>query len=665
MIIFWILLSILCKSLPWFKINLSNLSFIRLSCLSIFFSILLIGNMVNIKNIGTGISIYNGFLNISYYNQIIEMFIYFIGSLILISLLPNKIKLNDNERPENISSLVIQAGWLFNYPLIILFNLLGASCLITSSDLLFLYISIELQSFSLYILSSLNKNSISATGAGLKYFLIGGLASCFILLGIGLIYSSTGLTQFDSLTMLAFPNYNSFNLNLIFSQSNFKLWIESGIIFIVAGLLIKLGSAPFHQWAPDVYDKVPTKVTVWLVLIPKLSIFILLFELFNIFLISGRSFSEYYLLLHESVSTFESYLFGTQHLFPEKGTFIIDNFNHFTPESISITNDILKFTSSENFYLPQNFLILSSLISLIIGALLGLSQIRIKRLLAFSAISHIGFLLLSLSINTEISIESFFFYLIQYTLTNLNIFLILLSFGVILDPLSYFKGSLTNIAVVNHNRKLDQNNIINYNKQNNDKGVNTTLPYSELEFNLNKNNSEGLAKDINFISELKGVFNVNPILSLSLAICLFSLGGVPPLLGFFAKQQVLYASISSEFIFLSFVAIIMSVISAYYYLKVIKVSHFENVSDVNFKEFLSFFINHAIIKDLNNLELTKENKEKSLNIGSCSASLETEILSNGITFLISLLTLIITLFIIKPNLLLNSTHILALNIFYT
>lgn len=625
MIIFWIFLSILCKSLPWFKIHLSNLSFIRLSCLSIFFSILLIGNMLNIKNIGTGISIYNGFLNISYYNQIIEMFIYFIGSLILISLLPNKIKLNDNERLENISSLVIQAGWLFNYPLIILFNLLGASCLITSSDLLFLYISIELQSFSLYILSSLNKNSISATGAGLKYFLIGGLASCFILLGIGLIYSSTGLTQFDSLTMLAFPIDNS--LNLIFSQSNFKLWIESGIIFIVAGLLIKLGSAPFHQWAPDVYDKVPTKVTIWLVLIPKLSIFILLFELFNIFVISGRSFSDYYLLLHESLSTFESYLFGSQHLLPEKSTTIIESFNHFTPESIS--NDILKFTSSENFYLPQNLLILSSLISLIIGALLGLSQIRIKRLLAFSAISHIGFLLLSLSINTEISIESFFFYLIQYTLTNLNVFLILLSFGVILDPLSYFKGSLTDII------KLD------------------------------KNNSEGLAKDINFISELKGVFNVNPILSLSLAICLFSLGGVPPLLGFFAKQQVLYASISSEFIFLSFVAIIMSVISAYYYLKIIKVSHFENVSDVKFKEFLPFFNNHAIIKDLNNLEWIKENKENSLNIGSSSASLDTEILSNGITFLISLLTLIITLFIIKPNLLLNSTHILALNIFYT
>jgi NADH-ubiquinone oxidoreductase chain 2 len=306
---------------------------------------------------------------------------------------------------------------------------------------------------------------------------------------------------------------------------------------------------------------------------------------------------------------------------------------------------------------------------LIIGSLLGLSQVKIKRLLAFSAISHVGFLLLSLSINTEISIESFFFYLFQYTLTNLNIFLILLSFGVILNPLSYLKNSLTNIINSDKNNSSiynKKNNSSTFTTQNNSKEANFTLPYSESD--LNKNSSAGLAKDINFISELKGVFNVNPILSLSLAICLFSLGGVPPLLGFFAKQQVLYASISSEFIFLSFVAIIMSVISAYYYLKVIKVSHFDNLSDVKFKESLSFFINHAIIKDINNLELTKENKENkeySLNIGSCSASLDTEILSNGITFLISLLTLIITLFIIKPNLLLNSTHILALNIFYT
>ena len=97
MIIFWILLSILCNSLPWFKNNLSNLSFIRLSCLSIFFSFLLSGNMINIKTIGSGLSIYNGFINITYYNQIIEMFIYFIGCIILIALLPNKINYDETK----------------------------------------------------------------------------------------------------------------------------------------------------------------------------------------------------------------------------------------------------------------------------------------------------------------------------------------------------------------------------------------------------------------------------------------------------------------------------------------------------------------------------------------------------------------------------------------
>lgn len=623
MIIFWILLSVLCKSLPWFKNSLSNLSFIRLSCLSIFFSVLLIGNIINIKTIGSGISIYNGFINITYYNQLIEMFIYFIGSLILIALLPNKINFDGSvKNNKELSYKEIQIGWLSNYPLIILFNLLGATCLISSSDLLFMYISIELQSFSLYILSSLNKNSIPATGAGLKYFLIGGLASCFILLGTALIYSSTGLTQFESLTMLTFPYYNSlFNaLNISLGPSNLNLWLESGVIFIITGFLIKLGSAPFHQWAPDVYDKVPTKVTTWLVLIPKLSIFIILFEILNIFVLSGKSFyftgnEIYYPLFIDNLS------------YP--GSTTMDNLNIFNLDSNLIVNyiDSTSPSAPQKFNnLPQNLLILSSLISLIIGSLLGLSQVKIKRLLAFSAISHIGFLLLSLSINSEISIESFFFYLIQYTITNLNVFLILLSFGVLLDPLSY----------LNKKNKLDLNKI-SFNK--------SEIAYSEF-YSYDKK-SEGINKDINYISELKGVFGLNPILSLSLAICLFSMAGVPPLLGFFAKQQVLYASISSEYIFMSFVAIIMSVISAYYYLKIIKVSHFDNTESKNENK------NYA----LNNFYLDIANKEN-LNLSSSQP------LGEGLTFLISFLTLIITLFIIKPNLLLNSTHILALNIFY-
>lgn len=348
--------------------------------------------------------------------------------------------------------------------------------------------------------------------------------------------------------------------------------------------------------AVDVYDQVPTKVTTWLVLIPKLSILILIFELLNIVITSGY----WNTIIPDVVAIGESSLIS------------------YTP-----LDSIRSLELGENFL--KNILVLSSLISLIIGSLLGLSQVRIKRLLAFSAISHLGFLLLTLSINSEISIESFFFYLIQYTFTNLNIFLILLTFGILLDPLSYKNSDLSE----------NSQNIIN--------GFATN--------NIKKNNQEeGL--DINYISELKGIFEINPILSLSLAICLFSLGGVPPLIGFFAKQQVLYSAISGGFIFISIIAILMSVVSAYYYLNIIKISHFYKNDYLNEKNSFSYLtiFNTSL---LSNLSLNTE------------AEKETQIVSNGVTFVISLLTLIIILFIIKPNLLLNSTHILALNIFYT
>jgi NADH-ubiquinone oxidoreductase chain 2 len=235
----------------------------------------------------------------------------------------------------------------------------------------------------------------------------------------------------------------------------------------------------------------------------------------------------------------------------------------------------------------KNFLILSSLISLIIGSLLGLSQIRIKKLLAFSAISHIGFLLLSLSINTEIAIESFFFYLIQYTITNLNIFVILLILG----------------------------NLIN-------------LP------NLNK--------DLNFISELKGIFNFNPILSLSFMISLFSMAGVPPLIGFFGKQQILYSAISADFIFISIVAISMSVISAYYYLNLIKIS-------IDVLEPTNLVNPQSPLKET---EL-QSYKNKSAPLAPTNFS----------SLLISFITLILLLFIVNPNLILNSIHFMALSLF--
>jgi NADH-ubiquinone oxidoreductase chain 2 len=165
-----------------------------------------------------------------------------------------------------------------------------------------------------------------------------------------------------------------------------------------------------------------------------------------------------------------------------------------------------------SFDVWKNLLLISSLLSLIVGTVVGLAQYRIKRLFAYSTISHVGFLLLALGINSEESIESFLFYLVQYTITNLNAFLVILAFGYMI--------------------------------------------------NLSKKSS-----DIQFISDLKGQFKVNPLLGLALTLSLFSMAGVPPLIGFFGKQMILYSATHRGFYFLSLVAIIVSVISASYYLK--------------------------------------------------------------------------------------------------
>ena len=231
----------------------------------------------------------------------------------------------------------------------------------------------------------------------------------------------------------------------------------------------------------------------------------------------------------------------------------------------------------------KNLLLVSSLLSLIIGSVVGLAQSKIKRLLAYSTISHVGFILLALAINTEQGIDSFLFYIIQYSITNLNAFLILIA-------LSYFYTSAL---------KTKSNSLLNS------------------------------VQDIKYITELKGLFFNNPILSLSFTICLFSMAGVPPLLGFFSKQFVLYSAMQSEYYFIGIISILVSVITASYYLKIIKVLHTEN----------------------------KEIKiEEGSDIQSSIPSLH--------SFMISSLTLFILLFILKPSILLNSTQLLALSLFF-
>lgn len=452
-----------------------SILFNRIAILALIYSILL--DISSLSIISKGIGLHGGLLHITNITQIFHIFVFLLSILILqlTSFYPRKVWI-----PEY-SSLIKLFFWNFHYsrtkilgkmgehlkiieyPLILLFIITGAIFLMSTSDLVSIFLSIELQSYGLYLLSTIYRNSELSTTGGLMYFLLGGLSSCFILLGTSLLYSNSGTTNLDGLYVIT----------SVSESTNFwykPYYINFSLLIFSIGFLFKISAAPFHFWSPDVYDAIPTIVTTFVAIIAKISIFIFLLEL------------VYYT---------SNYYFET--------------------ESFDWTFS----------------LVMSSLLSLIIGTVVGLTQFRIKRLLAYSTISHVGFILLALSISSIESTQAFIFYLMQYSISNLNIFMIIIMIGFSL------------YTYVNNNKE-----------------------YMGL---LDKNNSP-----IQLISQLRGYFFINPILSLSLAITIFSFVGIPPLIGFFAKQMVLSAALDNGYIFLSLIAILTSVIGAVYYLNVIK-----------------------------------------------------------------------------------------------
>jgi NADH-ubiquinone oxidoreductase chain 2 len=365
------------------------------------------------------------------------------------------------------------------------------------------------------------------------------------------LYVNSGTTSLDGIYIITslsdISNYNGHNL-LYWYKS---YYINLSLLILSVGFLFKISAAPFHFWSPDVYDGIPTIVTTFVAIVAKISIFIFLLEL----------------VYYTSNSLFEFQF---------------------------------SWTSS---------LLISSLFSLVIGTVVGLTQFRIKRLFAYSTISHVGFILLALSINSIESIQAFIFYLMQYSISNLNAFIVLISIGF---SLYYY--------------------------------VNDNDDYKELS---DKNNSP-----IQLISQIKGFFYINPILALSLTITIFSFVGIPPLIGFFAKQMVLSAALDNGYVFLTLVAIITSVISAVYYLNVIKQIFFDKPEYIINPELQDITIDGNIIR--NNI-LIKSLTFKSNNI----------VLSSPFTISISILTLIILLFIFIPKEWLNMANILALILFNT
>lgn len=432
---------------------------------------------------------------------------------------------------------------IIEYPLILLFIIAGANFLMSSSDLISIFLSIELQSYGLYLLSTIYRNSELSTTGGLIYFLLGGLSSCFILLGISLLYTNSGITNMDGLYVITSISNVSDNDDWYKSY-----YINFALLIFSIGFLFKVSAAPFHFWSPDVYDAIPTIVTTFVAIIAKISIFILLLEL------------VYY-----------------------------------------TSNNFLGASSSFNWTLS---LLISSLFSLLIGTILGLTQFRIKRLFAYSTISHVGFILLALSISSIESTQAFIFYLIQYSISNLNAFIILVTIGF---SLYYY---INDEATSKESKE-----------------------YKEL---LDKNNSP-----IQLVNQLRGYFYINPLLALSLAITIFSFAGIPPLVGFFAKQMVLSAALDNGFIFLSLVAILTSVIGAVYYLNVIK-------------EIFFFLPQYKLNPLLDNFNLNSNIYTASLFSGASSENnfvksitlkYNNIVMASSISITISTITLVVLLFI--------------------
>jgi len=342
----------------------------------------------------------------------------------------------------------------FEYFVLILCAILGLMFLVSSYDMISLYLSIELQSLCLYVLSASKKDSSFSTEAGLKYFILGSFSSALLLFGISLLYGCTGTTNFD-------------NFYLMFSEmENTDLILESLIVkalfCIAAAFFFKIAAAPFHMWSPDVYEGSPTSSTIFFAVIPKI-------VLFGIFL---RIFQTIF-------SGFEDVF-----LFP---------------------------------------LIFFSISSVIVGSFIALKQKKLKRLLAYSSINHVGYLLLAFSANSLEGTQALFFYLIVYMLTSLCIWSIFLS----------------------------------------------------LNTSVNEQRSKTLV-------DLASVSISNPILGFTAMLALFSLAGVPPLAGFFAKMEIFISALSASLIWASLVAILLSVISSYYYIRLIKTIYFETKQEFCF-----------------------------------------------------------------------------------
>jgi len=330
------------------------------------------------------------------------------------------------------------------FPVLVLFAALGMSVMVSATDLLALYIGLELNSLAAYVLAAYLRDDDKSAEAGLKYFVLGGLASGILLFGMSLVYGFTGATSFDAI-----------NVAMADGLSGGELF---GLIFVMAGMAFKISAVPFHMWTPDVYEGAPTPVTMFFASAPKVA--------------------AVALLARVSLEAFGSQAAAWQ--------------------------QIVTFTA---------------IASIVVGALGAIGQENIKRLLAYSSINNVGFILIGLASANAAGASAMLQYLLFYVAMTVGSF----------------------VAV------------------------------------LLLRDAEG--EQLETFADIKGLSTTRPALAWCLLAIMFSLAGIPPLMGFYGKLVVFQAAVQAGLIPLAAIGIAASVIGAFYYLKVIKVMFFDEPVD--------------------------------------------------------------------------------------
>ena len=345
--------------------------------------------------------------------------------------------------------ILIASGWMkegegrpSEFLVLVLFSVLGMLLMISAGDLLSLYMGLEMSSLALYVLASFERDHAKSSEAGLKYFVLGALASGMMLFGISLVYGFAGSTGFSQLAAL-FADMDS----------GASRGVIVGVVLIMIGFCFKLSAVPFHMWAPDVYEGAPTPVTAFFATAPKIAALALFTRV------------------------------------------LLEPFGPLLPQW-------------------QQVIMFVSFASMFVGALAAIMQSNIKRLLAYSSIGHVGFMLMGLAAGSVAGVQAMLIYLALY------IFMSAGAFGCVL---------------------------------------------------LMKRGGQ----PVEDIKELSGLSQTHPVMAMALAVFMFSLAGIPPLAGFFGKMYVVLAAIQAGLVWLAVAGVIASVIGCYYYIKIVKLMYFD------------------------------------------------------------------------------------------